>query len=175
MKEIWVNIFDDFYAVSNLGNVRANERYVQTKTGIRHLKEKLLKPEVIHDGHLRVVLSNASYKKRFSVHRLVAKAFIPNPNNFPVINHKDENPANNCVENLEWCTAAYNNTYNNKHLRIGDAEGSDVYVFDLKNTFIEKLPSITKAAKKYNLSTTTMFRRVHDEKPVNNHYFKLHL
>lgn len=49
--------------------------------------------------------------KRFSVHRLVAQAFIPNPNNLPIINHKDENPSKNIVDNLEWCDYEYNNNY----------------------------------------------------------------
>lgn len=113
--EIWVSIYNDLYSVSNLGNVKANSRDVETKTGIRHYKEKILKPEVPKDGHLRVTLSNAGKKKRVFVHGLVAEAFIPNPNNLPVINHKDENPANNTVENLEWCTISYNNNYNERN------------------------------------------------------------
>lgn len=175
MKEKWINIYDNLYAISNLGNVKANKRVIETKTGTRKYKEKILKPEITKDGHLRVVLCKAGKKKRVFVHRLVAEAFIPNPNNLPVINHKDENPANNCVENLEWCTIAYNNVYNNRHQKIGEAEGHKVYVFDINNTLIEELPSITKAAKKYNISTTTMWRQVHNEKLINNHYFKLHL
>lgn len=175
MEEQWINIYNNLYAVSNLGNVKANERKVQTKTGIRHYKERILKPEITADGHLRVVLCEAGIKKRVFVHKLVAEAFIPNPNNLPIINHKDENPANNCVENLEWCTIAYNNAYNNRHQRIGDAEGYDVYVFNSNNVFIEKLPSIAEAARKYDINNTTMWRRTQDEKLVNNHYFKLHL
>lgn len=175
MKEKWVEIYNNLYAVSNLGNVKSNKRTINTKTGIKQYQEKILKPEITNDGHLRVVLCNAGEKKRVLMHRLVAEAFIPNPNDFPVINHKDENPLNNCVDNLEWCTVAYNNAYNNRHQKIGDAEGHDVYVFDKNNSLIEKLPSITEAARKYNISNTTMWRRVQDEKIINNHYFKLHL
>lgn len=175
MKEKWINIYNDLYSVSNFGRIKSNERDVMTKTGIRHFKEKLLKPEITCDGHLRVVLCYAGINKRVFVHRLVAEAFLPNPNNLPVINHKDENPLNNYVENLEWCTVQYNNTYNDRHLRIGVAEGIDVYVFDSAGVFIEKLHAISEAAHKYNISSTTLWRRVHDEKPVNNHFFKLHL
>ncbi len=175
MKEQWIDIYDNLYAVSNLGRVKANERDVQTKTGIRHYKEKILKPEVTADGHLRVVLCKAGIKKRMFVHRLVANAFIPNPDNLPIINHKDEDPSNNKVDNLEWCTYAYNAAYNNRHEKNGDLEGHNVYVFDSNNNFIEEFPSITKAAKKYNISLATLWRRVQDEKIINNHYFKLHL
>ena len=65
-------------------------------------------------GYLRVSLSNGIIKhKRFSIHRLVAEAFIPNPNNLPQVNHKDENKTNNCVDNLEWCTAIENLNHSN--------------------------------------------------------------
>lgn len=56
-------------------------------------------------------------KHNLYVHRLVAYNFIPNPNNYPIINHKDENRSNNNISNLEWCTVSYNNTYNDAHLR----------------------------------------------------------
>ena len=124
------------------------------------------------DGHLRVTLSNANEKKRFFVHRLVAEAFIPNPNNLPIINHKDENPLNNKVENLEWCTISYNNNYNERNKKIGDAEGYSVSVFDKDNNYIESFPSITKAANAYNISLSTLWRRVKDGKLINNYYFK---
>lgn len=175
MEEQWVNIYNNLYSVSNLGRVKANARIIQTAAGPRKYKERLLLPEVTADGYLRVALCNAGIKKRVFVHRLVAEAFLPNPDKLPVINHKDENPKNNCVENLEWCTIAYNNAYNNRHQRIGDAEGYNIYIFDKNNNFIEQLPSIAAAAKKYSIPYITLWRRAQDEKLVNNYYFKLHL
>ena len=136
MTEQWMPIYNNLYSVSNLGNVKANERDVETKTGIRHYKEKILKPEITRDGHLRVVLCEAGKSKRVFVHRLVAEAFIPNPNNLPIVNHKDENPANNIVSNLEWCTVSYNNNYNKRNEKIGDEEGHDISVYDKDNNFI---------------------------------------
>ena len=71
-----------------------------------------LKPSVSNKGYLRVSLSNNNVKhKRFLVHRLVAETFISNPNNYPQVNHKDEDKTNNCVENLEWCSPLYNLNY----------------------------------------------------------------
>jgi len=172
LKEQWIKIYNNLYSVSNLGNVKANERNVKTKTGIRHYKEKILKPEVTADGHLRVVLSEAGKKKRVFIHRLVAEAFIPNPNNYQIINHKDENPANNRVENLEWCTVSYNNNYNDRNKKIGDKEGHDIAVYNKSNQYIENFPSITKAAKAYNISLTTLWRRVQDGQSINGYYFK---
>ena len=86
------------YEVSNLGNVR-------------NKKGNVLKPEETERGYLRVNLFNNGKVKHHKIHRLVASTFIPNENNFPQINHKDENKKNNKVDNLEWCTNWYNSHY----------------------------------------------------------------
>lgn len=86
------------YSVNSLGEVFNN------KTG------RKLKPTV-KKGYCLVYLYNKNGRKSFLVHRLVAKAFIPNESNLPEVNHKDENPRNNRAENLEWCTSKYNNNY----------------------------------------------------------------
>lgn len=99
MTEIWKDIkgYEGMYQVSNVGNVRSlNYR----KTGTT----KNLVPKVNNCGRLWVELQG----KPLLIHRLVAQAFIPNTNNYPEINHKDENPKNNVVSNLEWCTGEYN-------------------------------------------------------------------
>ena len=67
-----------------------------------------------------MILYKNGKKKTYLVHRLVAIAFLPNPNNLPIINHKDENPSNNNVNNLEWCTVAYNNTYGTARKRASE-------------------------------------------------------
>jgi hypothetical protein len=98
MNEIWKPIagYENLYEVSNLGNVRSLFRYK------RHLK-----PSISSGGYLSVELLH----RRFLVHRLVADAFIPNPDSKLQVNHKDENKQNNCADNLEWCTAKYNMNY----------------------------------------------------------------
>lgn len=116
--ELWKDIqgYEGYYQVSNEGRVKSLERDVEWRGTIRHQSERILKESTHNRGYKRVVLYNGSPNIEF-VHRLVAEAFIPNPNNYPIINHKDENPSNNRVENLEWCTPQYNNTYNDRHLK----------------------------------------------------------
>lgn len=106
MEESWKDIegYEGLYQVSNLGNVKSLKNN-KTK------KEKILKPFKTRKGYLQVILCKNKTIKRFSVHRLVANAFIENPNNYPCVNHKDECGTNNVVENLEWCTYKYNTNY----------------------------------------------------------------
>lgn len=106
MEEIWKDIegYEGLYQVSNLGKVKSLN---YNKTA----KSELLKLRKNTNGYTRVVLYKNRKAKDYQVHRLVAEAFIPNPNNYPIINHKDENKTNNRVDNLEWCTYLYNNTY----------------------------------------------------------------
>ena len=97
-QEMWKDIeeYNGEYQVSNLGRVKS----------FKNNKEKLLKPfftKTNQEGYLVVNLCQNNKRKIKLVHRLVAEAFIPNPNNFPFINHKDEDKTNNNVDNLEWC------------------------------------------------------------------------
>ena len=112
MNEEWRQIqgYEGLYEVSNLGRVKSLERY--DKMG-RLIKEKTLNPRKHKKGYLYVGLSKDGIQKKYSIHRLVAIAFIPNPNNLPQVNHKDENKENNCLDNLEWCTNEYNCNYGN--------------------------------------------------------------
>lgn len=107
--EEWRSIqgYEGLYEVSSYGRVKSLERYKSNNGGIQLLKEKILRPHNTKKGYLTVQLRN----KRFTVHRLVAQAFIPNPDNLPQVNHKDEDKTNNNVTNLEWCTAKYNSNY----------------------------------------------------------------
>ena len=98
--------YEGLYEVSNYGDVR------NVRTG------RIL-PGSTDGEYERVKLSKDHEQHRYGKHRLVAQAFIPNPNNYPIINHKDENKSNNKYDNLEWCTFAYNNTYNSIHINRG--------------------------------------------------------
>ena len=112
--EEWKDIegYEGLYQVSNEGRVKSLQREIVYKDG----RKKVLEEKILHSflsdlGYYHVMLSKDGVSRRYKVHRLVAKAFIPNPNNFPIINHKDENPKNNVVDNLEWCTQGYNVRY----------------------------------------------------------------
>lgn len=99
--EIWKEIvgYERLYQVSNKGNVKNKQR------------DKCLVPKKNNRGYLGVELRKDKIRKMFLIHRLVAQAFIPNPKDFPNINHKDENPENNSADNLEWCSQSYNVLY----------------------------------------------------------------
>ena len=93
------------YEVSNLGRVKSHERIITTRTGVnKKYKERILKGTVSHRGYRVADIKDRPGKTRQYIHRLVAEAFIDNPENKPCVNHIDNNPLNNNVENLEWCT-----------------------------------------------------------------------
>lgn len=101
MDEIWKEMsgYEDMYEISNFSNI-INKK---TKRPIKQFKNK--------HGYVTVRIYKDGIGLTKTVHRLVAKTFIPNPENFPEINHKDENKANNIASNLEWCTRKYNVYY----------------------------------------------------------------
>ena len=137
-NEEWkfINGAEQKYQVSNKGRVKSMRN------------NKILKNSVGRRGYARV---NLNGRTRY-VHRLVAEAFIPNPKNLPIINHKDENKANNNANNLEWCDAKYNLEYNNGRERRAEPRRKAVYSID-ENGRIERFASITKAAKAVDKSS----------------------
>lgn len=122
MQEIWKDIpgFENIYQVSNIGNVKTLDKYVNSSIKNNNKvkrKTKILK-QYNKNGYLQVSLSKENKRYYFGVHRLVAMAFLPNTNNLPQVNHKDENKLNNKVDNLEWCSAKYNCNYGTRNSKI---------------------------------------------------------
>lgn len=113
MIEEWRDVkdYEGLYQVSNLGRVKSLCRVAGTASKKYTCKERILSPRRQEHNYYSVMLWKDGKSRQFRVHRLVAEAFIPNPNNYPIINHKDENPSNNEMENLEWCTVKYNSYY----------------------------------------------------------------
>lgn len=123
MREIWKDImgYEGLYQVSNLGRVKKlQSEYTDTWGTGRHriIPERIVSCNVAKMGYYMIDLWKDKHRKRCYVHRLVAQAFIPNPNNLPCVNHKDEDKLNNCIDNLEWCTYGYNNSYGTNRSRM---------------------------------------------------------
>ncbi len=110
MKEIWKDVegYEGLYQVSNLGNVKSLKRKKWNGFNFIETTEKILKTSKSYKGYLRTRLYKDGKSKCFPTHRIVAQAFIPNPNNKPQVNHIDGDKTNNKAENLEWCTNAEN-------------------------------------------------------------------
>ena len=121
--EVWKDIvgYEGLYQVSNLGRVKSLDKVISTRNGYssfeKSIKGRVLK-QVLVMGYLKVHLVNMNKGKSIPVHRFMAMAFIANKNNYPQVNHKDEDKTNNVVDNLEWCTVSYNNNYGTRNERI---------------------------------------------------------
>lgn len=127
--EIWKDIegYEGIYKVSNKGNVKSLERKVKKFDGYRTIKEKILKPEKCNNGYFRIRLNKEGKEEKYLLHRLVACAFVQNDSLFNnEINHIDENKANNCASNLEWCDRTYNINYGTRNIRVAKAQSKPV-------------------------------------------------
>ena len=116
--------FDGRYEVSDKGNVRSF--CVKGSTRVNWGDPTSMTIIDNRHGYKLVKIRVGGHVKSFYVHRLVAEAFIPNPNNYKEINHKDEDKANNCAENLEWCTHKYNQNYGTMRKRQSNSHAGKV-------------------------------------------------
>lgn len=136
-KEIWKDIpgYEGLYQVNQWGDIYSLYTY------------KKLKWSLHKDGYKQYNLSKNKKKYIMMAHRAVALAFIPNPDNLPVINHKDENKLNCYVNNLEWASYQYNAVYNDVHVKRGKILAKQVYQYDLEGNLIAVHDSTKEAAK----------------------------
>lgn len=140
--EIWKDIegYENLYRISNIGRVQ------------RVTSGRILRSYDVHLGYLQVHLCKDGKVKNMLVHRLVAMAFIPNTDNLPVVNHKDRNPSNNKVDNLEWCTQEYNSKYADAQIRKGISRRKPIIQLSLNGEFIREWESATIASKELGIS-----------------------
>ena len=144
LNEIWKPIkgYEGLYEVSNFGRIRSLDAYKKGRNGsVRFCKGRILKPFTDTSGYLQVGLFKNGKRKIHLVNRLVAQAFIDNPDNLPQVNHKDENKQNNVVSNLEWCTHEYNINYGTRIERCS----KPVLQYTLDGEFIREWASATQA------------------------------
>lgn len=156
MSEVWkpVKGYEGLYEVSNHGRIRSLDRMVRNRGGYAVKKGKIIRDAALSGGKYRKVsLWKDNKGKSVLVHRLVAEVFLPNPNSLLEINHKDENPQNNCVDNLEWCDRIYNARYGTS-IRRGAEKRKGVPVgeqpilqFSKAGVLIARYDSALKAAK----------------------------
>lgn len=171
MEERWLPIpgYEGYYEVSNTGKVKSLTRTITDSNGrqVTYIgKEKIQK---INNGYYVVGLNKNGVKKIFKVHRLVALAFIPNPKNLPIVNHKDENKLNNNINNLEWCTIEYNNNYGTKKDRISQniTKKSIIMCDKITHEPIKEFLNANIAAKELGHATYSsgIYKVLHGERP----------
>jgi hypothetical protein len=155
MTEIWkpVKGYEGLYKVSNMGRIKSVERYMKNHSKLQLVPEKIKSPQDNGHGYLWVQLCKNSKCSYRYVHRLVAEAFIPNPDNKPQVNHLDYNKQNNCVDNLEWVTAKENNEYSmpNRKDKTGP-KGAGVIKCDLAGNELERYSGMREAERANNLA-----------------------
>lgn len=129
MQEEWKDIegYEGLYKVSSFGRIKS----------LYGGEERIMKQANHGHGYLMCALTKNGKLKSFTVHRLVAKAFIPNPSNLPQVNHIDENKENNRVDNLEWCDGKYNYFYGNHVAQFC----KKIAQYDLDGNFIQSFQS----------------------------------
>lgn len=136
--------YEELYEVSDLGRVRS------LKVG------RCLKPQLAGLGYKKVELYRTGKKKSVFVHRLVAKAFVPNPSKFLEVNHIDEDKSNNAASNLEWCSRKYNINYGTCLARRANAQSIPVNQYDKSGNLIQTFKSLYDADKLLGVSYTSI-------------------
>lgn len=153
MIEIWKDVvgYEGYYMISNIGRVKTVSRLKRAKgNGVSPVKEYIRPPRVDKYGYPVITLCVDSKPKKFTIHRLVSIAFIPNPDNKPQVNHIDANKFNNSVDNLEWVTALENHQHAQKMGLFNDLynrKSKNVLQMDLNNNIISVWRSASECGR----------------------------
>lgn len=180
MTELWKDVvgYEGLYQVSNMGNVRSvDHESAVTRNGVTFItrkKGKMLAPTRRQHGYLGVMLyGKGGHAKRgfktFSIHRLVAEAFIPNPNGYTEINHLDECKTNNRADNLEWCDRKYNVNYGTtqkrraKKMTNNPKRSKRIVQRDLSGAEVKTWPSMQEVKRQLGYEPSNIYRSCHDD------------
>lgn len=160
--EVWKDIegYEGLYQVSTCGNVKSLPKIRRNGTGTYIQKERLLKPSNTSTGYKKVELCKDGKRKGFKVHRLVAIAFIPNPDNKPEVNHIDGNKINNNIDNLEWVTSSENSIH---AYETGlNSNKKDLDEKEIIYMYCELNMTMQEIAKHFNVPIKSIKRRLED-------------
>jgi len=157
MPVIWKDVvgYENYYEVSNEGRVRSLDRGVRSCCNSVAIKRGVILKETRRtDGYLCVNLSKKGKSRVTEIQRIVAMAFLENPDHLPCVNHKDEDRANNNVENLEWCTYKYNNDYGarkekDRAARINGKMSIPVRQYSKGGVLIGQYPSMAEVKRRH--------------------------
>lgn len=173
--ETWKPVvgYEGLYEVSDLGRVRSVPRIIRTKRGEKEfccrVKGQIIEPQERRHGYLAVSLYGKPSKNgRFtqkSVHRLVAEAFLPNPNNFTDVNHKDENKQNNALNNLEWMSHKGNTNYGTAQKRRAEkvrngSRSRKIDQLDISGNYIRTFPSLAEAHRQLGFAQSNIHHAI---------------
>lgn len=160
--EVWRDVvgYESRYSVSNYGRIWLKK--YQNKKGKWYLGHIVNVNSVDKYGYPRITLSDEQgAHKCVHVHRIVATAFVENPNHYNIVNHKDENKKNNKATNLEWCTNKYNLTYGTRPQRCGEKTRKPIAMIDSDGVVIKRFTSLSEAAKFIKRSISTISAAAH--------------
>ena len=175
-NENWLPIegYEGYYEISDFGRVRSLDRVIINKNGVkRPLKGMILSQAVDKDGYMKISLAKDGKEKEGKVHQLVANAFIPIPEHLLgkddlQINHKDENPANNHVDNLEWCDVKYNINYGNRTKKVAEKLSQPVMQIDKETgEIVKEWPSAMEAVRKGGFSSGHISQCCNGKRPYH--------
>ena len=168
MEEVWKEIegYEGKYQVSNFGRVKSLN---YSNTGEEHI---LKQGKTGRDkDYYCVGLSKNGKLKSYLVHRLVAIAFIQNPNNLPQVNHKDEDKSNNCVWNLEWCDNDYNSNYGTRNEKVAKSKNRKTYQYK-GDVLVAVWDNALIPAQKYGYCVNLIYDSINYNKKAYGYYWK---